>query len=53
MPSCPLDASAGDYEIKAYTKCSSWKGTNPPTMQLAMYVAGVSRLRFFFSVALS
>lgn len=34
---------AGEYEIKAASKCSSWK-TATPTMQLAFEVAGVSAL---------
>jgi len=39
MSGCGLDSTAGEYEIKAFTKCSSWK-SGSPSLQLAFEVAG-------------
>jgi len=41
LASCGLNAASG-YEIKAYTKCTSWKQQANPSLQFAFAVNGVS-----------
>lgn len=43
MPTCGLGSGAGNYEIKAWSKCSSWRSGTTPKLQLALMVTGVSQ----------